>query len=319
MKKVSDDRKQHSFKTFPEFSKLTLADKRHYEELVKEYPPVADISFVMLMIWWNWLDSCAVSMLNGNLVISYWLPGEERYSGLSILGTKQIDESICTIFDHLKEKGEPVQLAHVPEFVLSHVQYPELFSPTEERAFDEYIFSVSKFYPLDRVSSFRRRRVKKFLAEIDESRIVVKSLDLTQEENQQLLLKCAVAWQHKKGGKRLNNIARNEGEAIRIAITHADIMDVENTCLFIDGKLSGFTIHQFPSDKRYATGLHVRINPEIPRTFDYLLFAFARQLTDQGVSYLNLKYDLGILSLRMMKLALGPTNYFRKYTLRPNS
>lgn len=72
------------FKTFPEFSKLTLNDKDEYEALIKDYPPVYDMMFIGRMTWWDQLDSAAVSMLNGNLVVSYWLPGDEKHSGLSI-------------------------------------------------------------------------------------------------------------------------------------------------------------------------------------------------------------------------------------------
>lgn len=308
--------KTSGFKTFPEFSKLKFADRKHYESLISNYPPISDISFPMLMVWWNWLDSCAISTLNGNLVISYWFPGEERYSGLSILGTNKIDESICAIFDYLREQGKPVRLVHVPEFVLSHIQYPELFTPKGERAFDELLLSVSKFYPLSQAPLFRRRRVRRFLADIDESRIVVKTLDLSMDINQQQLLTAAATWE-KKGGVRLNHIAKNESEAMRTSITHADIAGIDNLCLFIDGELHGFSLHQLPHDRRYVTGLHVRTSPELPHTFDYMMYAFARWLADQGVAYINLKYDLGILSVRMFKLTLGPVGYFKKYSIYP--
>lgn len=75
------------FKTFPEFTKLTLSDKEEYERLTRGYPPISDIAFSSLMIWWDSLGGLAVAKLNGNLVISYWLPGDEEYSGLSLIGT----------------------------------------------------------------------------------------------------------------------------------------------------------------------------------------------------------------------------------------
>src|SRR5687768_17214608 len=92
-----DSKPSDIFKVFPEFSKLTLADRKKYEMLVRGYPPLSDVSFASLMNWWNALDSCAVSTLNGNLIFSYWLAGIEDMSGISIMGTEQIDESICFI------------------------------------------------------------------------------------------------------------------------------------------------------------------------------------------------------------------------------
>lgn len=311
-----DNTHAKTFKAFPEFSKLTFKDRRKYETLTSKYPPIADMSFPMLMTWWNWFDSCAVATLNDNLVVSYWLPGAEEYSGFCILGTNQIDSSICTIFDYLKEKGEPVRLVHEPEFVLASIQYPDLFSPKEERAFDEYIFPVSKFYPLEQTSSFRRRRIRKFLSEINEDRIVVKSLDLSDEDNKRLLLEHAAIWQ-KKDTIKFNNIAKNENEAMKANITNANAIGVENLCLFIDGELQGFSLHQLPDDDKYVTALNLRLNSEVSRVFDYMLYIFAEWLAEHDVIYINLKYDLGILHMRMFKIALGPCNYFRKYTIKP--
>lgn len=114
-----------NFRQFPDFTKLTLADKSRYEAEIADFPPFSDISFATLMIWWNTLDSCAVAKLNDNLVISYWLPGDEAKSGLSLIGRNKVDESMCTILDYLEAEGKAQKLVHVPEFVLSAIKYPE--------------------------------------------------------------------------------------------------------------------------------------------------------------------------------------------------
>ncbi len=137
-----------SFKTFPEFSKLTLEDREAYEALIKDYPPIYDISSPSLMSWWNTLGGMSVSILNGNLVVPYWMPGDEKRSGLSLIGTNAVDESFCILFDYLRERGEPVRLVNVPEFVITNVRYPSMFNFKEDRARSEYILSVSKFYPI---------------------------------------------------------------------------------------------------------------------------------------------------------------------------
>lgn len=148
MDKTSHDKQiQGQFKTFPEFSKLTFDDRKRYESLIAGYPPVSNYSFAGLKLWWDPLGSCAVSLLNDNLVISYWWPGNEKLTGLSVVGTNRIDETICVIFDHMKAKGERARLVHVPEFVLAHLEHPELFILKEERDVNEYIYEVSRFYP----------------------------------------------------------------------------------------------------------------------------------------------------------------------------
>src|SRR5689334_20268559 len=92
--------KTRAFSTFPEFGRLTLKDKAQYEAYIRDMPPVDDISFSALMGWWNPLDNMSVAELNGNLVVPYWMAGAERHSGLSLIGTENIDQSIATIFDY---------------------------------------------------------------------------------------------------------------------------------------------------------------------------------------------------------------------------
>jgi len=311
MGKVSDDTQTSDFKTFPEFSKLTLSDRERYEELVKDYPPLADISFSGLMVWWNILNTCAISQLNNNLVISYWFPGNESVSGLSLVGTNQVDESICLLFDHLRERGMPEELVHVPEFVISQLEYPEMYVCTEERNFDEYVFEVARSYPLTQMFSYRRHRIRSFLARSDEGDMELRPIDLSQQKNRQLLLD--YDWPQ----KGVNRIASMFDESWEYTIRHATELGLDNLCLFIGGKLRAYCIFHRPADKRYIIFKHAKIDYGIPRLFDYFVYTVARRFSEQGVAYVNLDSDLGLQSLRMIFITLGPSNYFRKYTVRP--
>lgn len=95
----SNDGTAAVFKTFPEFSKLILADRQKYEKLIADYPSVSDFQFTSLMTWYvgYQLEAPSISTLNGNLILSYWLSGNEAHSGLSVVGTHAVDETICTI------------------------------------------------------------------------------------------------------------------------------------------------------------------------------------------------------------------------------
>lgn len=301
-----------AFKTFPEFSALTLRDKHTYEAFIKDFPPSSDTSFATLMSAWNWLDSCAVSILNGNLVISYWLPGMEQHSGLSLVGTNKVDESICTIFDHLRSQDKPTRLVLVPEFVLSHIQYPELFVCEEERNFAEYVYDVSKFYPLRRGTGFRKQRIRKFEQSVSEDRIAIRSLDLTSYDDRTMFLEKAKSWPR----KGINNVAQHADDVFLLAVEHAERMAIKNICLFIDGELHGYCMYLQPS-RDYMILASSRVSYEAPRVLDYMIYAFAKWFTEHGVTHANLESDLGLPFLRMFKVALGPTGYCRKYTIMP--
>ena len=302
------------FKTFPEFTKLTLADRSAYEQMVGDYPPISDISFPTLMLTWNVLESCAVARLGDNLVLSYWFPGMEEYSGLSLIGEHEVDESICALFDHLKEKGETPRLVHVPEFVFRHIKHPDLFVCKAERNFDEYIYRTSNFIPSKEMDVHRRDRIKRFVANVGEGSLLVKSLDLSDEDNHQLLLQCGEAWQTTG---RVDDRVKIELDMFHKALDSHDTLKIRNLCLFVGGELRSFCLYYLSKDNRYATVTTFRIDGTITHGLDYAAFVFVQKMADQGASYLNLEYDLGSKFMRTFKLSLGPHEFFRKYTIEP--
>jgi hypothetical protein len=285
-----------------------------YDALVASYPPVADISFQSMMLWWNPLGSSAVSTLNGNLVLSYWLPGDDKNSGLCLLGTRAIDESICMIFDQLHESGKPARLVHVPEFVVSHMKHPVLFNFAAEQDYDEFIFDVSTFYPLHHATQHMQAEIKRFLSKVDESKIVLRSLDLRLARNRETLLAAAASWQKHDGFNYIGTIDR---DAFIAAVNMAGELGVENICLYINGNLAGIQLYQVPADKRYVVATFMEFDTSIQGLGSYMMHAAARWFAESGFRYINFEQDLGLFRLRAEKLAMGPTSYFRKYTITP--
>lgn len=314
MSQTKQDTAGKAFKTFPEFTQLTLNDRKQYEKLIAEYPPISDLSFGTLMSWWNMLNNPLVSQLNGNLIISYWLPGVEDRSGLSIIGTERLDETICMIFDHQRNQGESPRLVNVPEFVLEHLAHPELFNFKGMRAMDEYIVPVSKFYPLDRVVSIRRARIRSFIKNIGQENITVKPVDMGDREIQALMIDRNKIWT-KKGS--VNDVTKMENEAIHRAILCGDALALDCIGLFVDGELEAFCMYQLPRDKNYVILNYLKVNGKIPKIFEYMTFALGKWFADREVAYVNIDSDLGLPSLRAVKLAAGPVNYFRKYEITP--
>lgn len=311
MSKITSNQQAKGFKTFPEFSKLSYGDRKKYEALIRDYPPVADLSFPALMSWWNQLGTCSISLLNDNLVIYYSFLGSEEMSGLSLIGANKIDESICTIFDYQRERDMPVRLTHVPEFVLENIEYPEMFTCMHDRDFDEYIYAVSKFYPLNHQISYRRHRVKKFQDNIDEARVVLKELDLSNLHERTSLA------EHKWPQKGINKLAKAFDEIWKETLENADLLGLEAVGVYIDGDLMAFLLYKRAVDRRYIFLREAKVDYAVPYLFDYMVYTFARWLAEQGIQYVNLDSDAGLAFLRMFMVALGPVNYFRKYTIRP--
>lgn len=302
-----------NFKTFPEFSKLTLNDREAYEALIKDFPPVADISFSILTLWWGTLGETSVACLNDNLVISYWTPGDDKKSGLSLIGTGRVDESICAIFDYLRERGDPPRLVNVPDFVVNSMRYPELFSFASGSGDDEYLVAIEKFARLENMPKYMRARAQKFVREYGERNLSVKDIDLRSFMNRQLLLNASERWPR----KGVNNMTSSGRRLLPVVVDHAVELDIRCIGLYVGKELQAYLLYAPAGDERYFTLLCARINYDVPRIFEYIVHAFARHAEAKGFVYANLYSDSDSPTMRIIKIALKPDAFFRKYIIEP--
>lgn len=313
--KTDSRRTSGYFSKFPEFTRLSLADRNEFEQITSALPPVADIQFPSVMTWWNTLDGVRVASLNGNLVIQYWRPGDEQRSGLALIGTSKVDQSICEIFDHLKQSGQPVRLNNVPEFVLRSIDYPELYEFSEARNYDEYVLDIQDFHPAERLKGLRRRRIERQLKRFSSEGIKLVSLDLSDEGQRAALHQACNEW----WWKNLNNFGRVGLEAMKSAIDNADDYGVQNVCIFAGDRLLGFCLYSRPSDQEYVVLTHVKATHRSTIGFDLIAYLLAGYFLERGVKYANLSEDWGSKPLRMFLHTLGPVHHFRKFVIQPSA
>jgi hypothetical protein len=245
------------------------------------------------------------------LVISYWFPGDEGRSGISLIGTNKIDESLCTIFDYLRNRGEEAKLINIPQFVVDHIRYPDIFGFDFKSGDEDYIISLKRHSTLEEMPFYKRARIKKFVR--NSGNLEMKTLDLAVRANQKLLLDHADEWPH----KGLNNIGKFEDDAMRACVKNAPKLGLKNVCLFEDGELITFNLYHEFSKPGYILIAHARLDYSIPCIFDYMTYAFAKWWLERGLEFANLHSDMGLPKLRVFKIALRPVELLRKYTVRP--
>lgn len=182
------------FKTFPHFTKLTLQDKEEYESYIKDFPPYANLSFESMLTWWNALDQAAVSRLNDNLIISYWLPGFESDAGLALVGTNEVDASLCVLLDHLAAKGERRRLVFVPESVVRNVQYPELFRFKAQRADHEYILATAQYADIESMAPWKKQKILRQMDGLKHLNVEVRPLRLDDTQECDTFLRAVRPW-----------------------------------------------------------------------------------------------------------------------------
>lgn len=307
--------KAHIFKTFPEFSKLTLADHEKWDSLICNYPPITQFSFAGLQCWWNTLDTLRVAQLNNNIVISYWFPGDPDRSGLGLIGTQNVDESICEIFDWQKEKGEPPKLVHVPEFTIECIKYPDMYRFSDERSDDECVINIGRFSEVDRLSGYKKSKLASLLKSADKLNVYTQPIDIGDAHVQEELRDIIKIW----GKDGFNGVGLVEQENLYTALASPEDLGINCLALMVGGSIEAFILYQYHHDPKYILVNFARFNYSIPHIFELAVFKFSQMLVQEGIKFANIECDLGMPQLRSPKLFLGPTNFFRKYTITPKS
>lgn len=302
------------YPVFPQFTKLTLEDKDKYNQLVADYPPFSDIAFSTLHIWWDLDGQLSFAVLNGNLVLKYNLPFSPKDSGISLVGTHEVDNSLNTIFAYLQSHSMPAKLQHVPEFVVEKITDKSGLAIEEEPTWNEYIMDSRALANLGQSHHGRiRRKVARFLREIENREATLMSLDLTSEDAKKLLFDSVLTWDEKY--PRHNDPNREEKLALERTLRHSLALDTQNLCLFIDGKLQGVVLYHLTVDRKHYIINHLRVDYEVPFVFDFMTQQIAKKALENNVPYLNMEMDLGIEGLRNHKMSLRPLGFFKKYTV----
>jgi len=300
--------------TFPHFVPLTLEDREDYERLVVDYPPFSDISFTTLHIWWNLEGKLEVSLLNNNLVLNYFQSFDEKNSGLSLIGIHSVEESINTIFSQLKAEGKPARLVHVPEFVVNEILDRAKYGIEEELDYNEYILDSEALASLEDPSHGRtRRKVRRFLREVENRKVEAKELDLSTDESKQALLKAIISWESNQRSD--NDPNHTEHQAIAKTMDHANKLGVEHLGLYIDDKLYAVILYHKSIGETHYILNHLKVDYSIPFIFDYMTHHIATKAAHENIKFLNMEMDLGIENLRRHKLGLRPVDFFRKFTI----
>lgn len=309
----------HQFRTFPEFSELKLEDRDAYNQLISKYPPLSEISFASLMTWWSSLGSCKVALLNKNLVIAYWMPGDEPNSGLSLVGTNKIDESICEIFDYQKQNNGECRLVHVPEFTLSKINYPNMYDCQQEQDYNEMILPIEISSNFEEAPEFIRSKITAFMKASKGKIVNLNSLDMTDSKILALIIKKYYEWKHKPHNLVINELPKHAEDTFIMNVRNAAILNQEVLGLYVDNQLHSFTFMDRPANPSYIILKYSGFSCEVPGLYEYARFRMAELFNRQGIKYVNMAIHIGDSRYISQRLALRPSDSFRKYIVIPAS
>jgi hypothetical protein len=302
---------------FPDFMPLSLEHKDMYNQLVADYPPFSDISFTNLHIWWNLDGKLAASHLNSNLVLNYSLPFDPEHSGLGLIGTHRIDESLRTIFEYLNKQGRAAKVVNVPEFTIKKIERPQDYVIREEPDFHEYIMSARQLAELAGGDHSRtRRKVQRFKRETEDLDIQVHPLRLASPEVRQNIMKVIKDWHQKYPSQ--NDPERLEEQALENTLALAPHLETKSLGVFIGGRLQALALFHMTPDKNHYIINHLKVDYQYPYIFDFMTTQIAALAVKNGVEFLNMEMDLGMEGLRQHKMGLRPVMFYKKFTVEPS-
>lgn len=303
-----------TFPEFPEFKHLELSDKDEYYWYAKNFPPMSDLSFTTLFIWWNFYKDLAISTINDNLVISYKEASDPNTHGLALIGTSKVYDSINKLLNYRVKIGSKNNLIHVPYFVIDQLSDKQKldFKIEEETDYSEYILDAHKISSLDSPDLSRvRRKVKRFIREAG-GNIEVFNIDLNNPDETKSLINAIHTWDNLYSH---NDIDRNEATAMSNSIGLSNYIDTKCLGVYVDKVLHAFSIYQISNNKECVIVNHIKTSGRHNNIFDFVTQQIALKAIKAGANKINFEMDLGIPGLRFHKQSLRPTQMLRKYSI----
>ena len=313
------DKSKLAITTYPDFTPVVKDVFNEYLEFIKEFPQHCDFTLNNMLIWlenessleMSWLNECIVLKVSDSIYKNNL--GDGRW--MSVLGSNDTDAPLDTLFTTGVN-----ELKMVPDYFVEKIEDQSKYKITEDLDNKDYILNIDDLvHSSGKVYQNFRHQISYFLKNYSELALL-KVLDLSSTTDINEIINALHTWPISSFSSDGNDPARVDARAIDRLFKLQNILPVKHQCLglYIDGQLQGFSIFHVPiSNSNIAMGNHIKFNSEYKRLFDFLVFATANRLREQGVIFLNAEQDMGIEGIRYHKSDLNPELYYRKYIIQP--
>jgi uncharacterized protein len=292
---------------FPDFSRLSLSHKAAIENATRQYLPYSDFNFTSLFSWDD--GSTEICFLKNNLVIKLadYITGQPVYS---ILGQKDIDMCIDSL---LSIAGK---LCLVPETSVRALTDPSRYFIEEDRDNFDYVYPLRTLAELPG-GDFKKKRNKAngFVHSFSDDSLTVKAGSLTETESENV--KRIFSQWASMPDKSVEEI-RAEQAAIERLLKYSSFFDLYLIEIVLDGEVIAFSINEKLHDG-YALCHFEKALPEYHQgnIYTYLSQQTAQKLLDYECKHVNWEQDLGLQGLRKSKLSYHPSDFLKKYFIKP--
>ena len=297
---------------YPDFKKLTLADKNELEKYIKRYSSHSDFDF--LSLWsYNTDDDIEISILNDNLVVKFrdYITNEPFYS---FLGNNEMVDTIEKLLEKCKKEGLKQELKFIHEENIKDAKdLSEKYNILEDRDNFDYFLSVEEVSALagDKYHT-HKNFVNRFQRE--NQACIIKPIILTNKKVKSQIEDLFASWQKSKN--KSYEETEHELLAIKRVLKDSKHFDLISLGVYDGNKLIGFIIAE-TTDKEVSQSHFAKADTSYSGIYYILFHHLSKSLQKKGVKLINNEQDLGIAGLRKSKQQWNPVKYLKKYTITP--
>lgn len=299
--------------TFPKFKKLSYTDKKLYEELIKHHDTYSDFNFTSAHTW-NVDGSHEYAIHNGNVILKL-SDYNDGSPVLTVLGKHDVDETIRTVLSFNKTMFGRSSLKLVPHTTVEAVKNVDQFEIIEDENNHDHIFDLRELAHLSG-NRFKNKRQaanrcgKKFnitFTELEET-----SVDIINHIHDFL---------ERWSGEKRSSQGHNSESAAELRALMNVFEHFNNdprlllTMAYHKNELVGFSVDELLASQ-HVISHYFKTTATITGLSEHFNRTVATSLRARGYKYWNWEQDLGITSLRKMKLAYRPVAYNKKYVVK---
>lgn len=229
---------------------------------------------------------------------------------LAPMGGGDRKQAFRNVLEDAHRYGKKTKFLTLTEPCAAFVQeaFPDVFEIREERDLAEYVYRV------DRLASFSGKALKKRRQEVNQFWAAYgarASVTRMTAEDVAAVLEFEREWVRQNSETHDVPALEREARFGERLLEHFAAFRIAGVVLRIDGRVHGFSFGTKLNDAVFD-GLLEKGDREIPHVYKVLRMELPKQCAG-GCIYENIEEDLGIPSLRSMKLQYQPDLLMRKY------
>ncbi len=290
-----------------EFRDINITDKQEFERYTHGHRNT-EASFANIYLWRK-VCRTKIAMDDQAMYLLLDLPHYRPFMLAPFLldYNASYKEPLKRVYEYMNEHCGGFFMKGVTGCVKERIETdcPGNFSLIADRSNFEYVYLTEDLCNLEgKKYHAKRNHINRLLQEHEvEYRAY-------RPEDRDACLMLHKQWIENKGGETKGYI--DEYSVAEAAFEHMDILCLKAGLLYVDGKLTAFSVGECFKDDMAI--IHIeKADPDVQGAYPMINREFARAEWS-GVKYINREEDMGIEGLRKAKLSYNPVFLIEKYT-----